>query len=96
MGKKAVAELVEDDIVIEKLKEIGVDYAQGFGIADELGNGLQLHDFRNLGDSRDHRPRDTVVLYVVNETAVDLQRIDRQAFEITERGIPGPEVVNSQ
>ena len=33
MGKKTIAEFVEDDIVIEKLKEIGVDYAQGFGIA---------------------------------------------------------------
>jgi EAL domain-containing protein (putative c-di-GMP-specific phosphodiesterase class I) len=44
MGKKTIAEFVEDDIVIEKLKEIGVDYAQGFGIAkpqpiDNLLNG---------------------------------------------------------
>lgn len=33
MGKKTIAEFVEDDIVIQKLREIGVDYAQGFGIA---------------------------------------------------------------
>lgn len=46
MGKKTIAEFVEDDIVIEKLKEIGVDYAQGFGIAkpqpiDNLLNGSE-------------------------------------------------------
>ena len=33
MGKKTIAEFVEDDIVIQKLREIGVDYAQGFAIA---------------------------------------------------------------
>ena len=30
---KTIAELVETDDIITKLQEIGVDYAQGFGIA---------------------------------------------------------------
>ena len=33
MGKKTVAEFVEDEDVELKLKEIGVDYSQGYGIA---------------------------------------------------------------
>ena len=33
MGKKTVAEFVENDRILQKLQEIGVDYAQGFGIA---------------------------------------------------------------
>lgn len=33
MGIKTIAEFVEDEIVFAKLKEIGVDYAQGYGIA---------------------------------------------------------------
>jgi len=33
MGKKVIAESVESDAVVEKLREIGVDYAQGFAIA---------------------------------------------------------------
>jgi len=33
MGIKTIAEFVENDGIAEKLKEIGVDYAQGFGIA---------------------------------------------------------------
>lgn len=33
MGKKTIAEFVENDNIIMKLKEIGVDYAQGYGIA---------------------------------------------------------------
>ena len=34
MGKKVIAESVENDAVLEKLREIGVDYAQGFGIGE--------------------------------------------------------------
>ncbi len=33
MGKKIIAEFVEDDEILSKLKELGVDYAQGYGIA---------------------------------------------------------------
>jgi EAL domain-containing protein (putative c-di-GMP-specific phosphodiesterase class I) len=43
MGKKVIAESVENDAVLEKLREIGVDYAQGFGVGeprpiDEIAN----------------------------------------------------------
>ncbi len=33
MGKKTIAEFVENDGILGKLKEIGVDYAQGYGIS---------------------------------------------------------------
>lgn len=33
MGKQIIAEFVESDEILDKLREIGVDYAQGFGIA---------------------------------------------------------------
>jgi len=33
MGKKTIAEFVENDAILDRLKELGVDYAQGFGIA---------------------------------------------------------------
>ena len=32
MGKKTVAEFVENEEIFEKLREIGVDYAQGYGV----------------------------------------------------------------
>ena len=32
MGKKTIAEFVENDEILAKLREIGVDYAQGYGI----------------------------------------------------------------
>ena len=32
MGKRTVAEFVENEAILEKLQEIGVDYAQGYGI----------------------------------------------------------------
>lgn len=42
MGKKTIAEFVEDSEILEVLRQIGVDYAQGYGIGrprmlDELG-----------------------------------------------------------
>ena len=33
MGKQTIAEFVENDEILEKLREIGVDYAQGYGIS---------------------------------------------------------------
>ena len=33
MGIETIAEFVENDSILFKLKEIGVDYAQGYGIA---------------------------------------------------------------
>ena len=32
MGKQTIAEFVENDAILEKLRDIGVDYAQGYGI----------------------------------------------------------------
>jgi diguanylate cyclase (GGDEF)-like protein len=32
MGKRTIAEFVENDAILQKLREIGVDYAQGYGI----------------------------------------------------------------
>lgn len=32
MGIKTIAEYVENDAILEKLRELGVDYAQGFGV----------------------------------------------------------------
>jgi len=33
MGKKTIAEFVENDNILQELKKLGVDYAQGYGIA---------------------------------------------------------------
>ncbi len=36
MGKKTIAEFVENEQVLESLREIGVDYAQGYQIEKPL------------------------------------------------------------
>ncbi|AXK40113.1 EAL domain-containing protein [Crenobacter cavernae] len=36
MGKRTIAEFVENQATLEKLKKIGVDYAQGYGVAKPL------------------------------------------------------------
>ena len=32
MGKQTIAEFVENEAILSKLRELGVDYAQGYGI----------------------------------------------------------------
>ncbi|MEM7363174.1 MAG: EAL domain-containing protein, partial [Pseudomonadota bacterium] len=36
MGKKTIAEYVEDEEILEILREIGVDFAQGYGIGKKI------------------------------------------------------------
>ncbi len=48
-GKKTIAEYVEDEQIIEKLKEIGVDYAQGY----HLGKPVPIDMMALLSDSMD-------------------------------------------
>lgn len=49
MGMKTIAEYVEDDSIISALKEIGVDYVQGFGVQRpaELGEFKPLSEVIN-------------------------------------------------
>ena len=44
MGKKTIAEYVEDDEVLAILREIGVDFAQGFGIGKKIPIDQVLDD----------------------------------------------------
>jgi diguanylate cyclase (GGDEF)-like protein len=51
MGKETVAEFVEKEAILWKLREIGVDYAQGYAIAKprpliEMDNGFLLNQLR--------------------------------------------------
>jgi len=36
LGKKTIAEYVADDEILRLVREIGVDYAQGFGISPPI------------------------------------------------------------
>ncbi len=44
MGKKTIAEFVENDAVLALLRNIGVDYVQGYGIEKPV----LLSDFKSL------------------------------------------------
>ncbi|WP_082196115.1 EAL domain-containing protein [Catenovulum agarivorans] len=53
MGMKTIAEYVEDDSILEALREIGVDYAQGFGIQKpaDLSSFIPIADVLNESES---------------------------------------------
>jgi EAL domain-containing protein (putative c-di-GMP-specific phosphodiesterase class I) len=54
MGKKTVAEFVEDEATLKKLRELGVDYAQGY----HIGRPAALSTYRvaRLTVSRTRQP----------------------------------------
>lgn len=65
MGIKTIAEFVENQAILDKLRAIGVDYAQGYGIAKpsplvEMAPFQAADDKRNkISDKATPRPRST-------------------------------------
>ena len=53
MGKKVVAEFVENDDILNKLREIRVDFVQGFGIGKPQPLDELLAGVNNVTDIRD-------------------------------------------
>ena len=54
MGKQTIAEFVENEDILEKLREIGVDYAQGYGIGrprpiEEITRGIKVEGMSPVG-----------------------------------------------
>ncbi|MFT5172475.1 MAG: EAL domain-containing protein (putative c-di-GMP-specific phosphodiesterase class I) [Gammaproteobacteria bacterium] len=45
-GKKTIAEFVENDAIVEVLRDLGVDYAQGYGIG--MPRPLEMLDASNV------------------------------------------------
>ena len=54
MGMKTIAEFVENEDILEKLTEIGVDYAQGYAVGKpvELESLIQSVDLETEKDQR--------------------------------------------
>jgi EAL domain-containing protein (putative c-di-GMP-specific phosphodiesterase class I) len=48
MGMKTIAEFVENDAIMEQLNEIGVDYAQGYGIGKPEPFNDVINQFENV------------------------------------------------
>ena len=48
MHIETITEFVENNAILDALRRIGVDYAQGYGIEKPCLSDLLLTDFRNL------------------------------------------------
>jgi EAL domain-containing protein (putative c-di-GMP-specific phosphodiesterase class I) len=58
MGKRIVAEFVETEALADALRDIGVDYAQGFGIAPPKAFTADFESVtKTTGRPRDHYER---------------------------------------
>jgi len=50
VGAKTIAEFVENDAILELLREMGVDYAQGFGLQKPTQLNSLLNQLPTLGE----------------------------------------------
>ena len=60
---------------------------------DAFGRGLDVERMGELGDRADDRARAVAGQQVLDEAAVDLQLVEREALQIAERRIAGAEIV---
>ena len=63
-------------------------------LLDALGEGLDRERLAELHEGVDQRLALLVALSTRDERAVDLQRVDREALQVGERGVAGAEVVD--
>src|SRR3954463_6138578 len=63
------------------------------GLLHALRGGLDIERVGELGDRPDDRARPLAGEEIMDEAAVDLQFVEREALQITERGIAGAEIV---
>ncbi len=47
MGKRTIAEFVASDAILEKLREIGVDYVQGYAV----GVPIPIEDYSSIAEA---------------------------------------------
>src|SRR5262249_29548681 len=81
------------------IKALGVidsilrEEAQGTGGFHVLRHGFQACGLRDLADHPHQSMIDAAARQLSNERAIDLQIVDRQAFQVAERAIPCAEIV---
>src|SRR6476659_1218486 len=72
---------------------MGAQLHQLCRLFDSFGGSLDTERIRKLGNRMDDRGRTVAGQQVLDEAAVDLQLVERETLQITERGIARPEIV---
>src|SRR6266403_3957401 len=76
-----------------RIAAFGPQELQLGGCLNALGDDLQIQVMTERDDGADDRGVVRVGADVVDERAVDLQRVQREAFQIVQRAVPGAEVI---
>ena len=78
---------------LDRRAAVGAKLHQLRGFLDALGGGLDVERMGELGDRADDRARAVAGQQVLDEAAVDLELVEREALQIAERRIAGAEIV---
>src|SRR5439155_22528880 len=84
---------------VEALRVVGTELVQARDLPlglDALGDDLEAQRARHAQHGTDDRGVPVVAAEPADERAVDLDDVEREALEVSERGVAGPEVVERQ
>src|SRR5947208_7056667 len=72
---------------------MGAQFHQLRRLLDTLGSGLDVERSRKLGDRPDDRARAFAGDQILDEAAIDLELVEREALQVAERRITRAEIV---
>src|SRR5215217_2411047 len=72
---------------------MGAQLHQLRGFLDPLGGRFDAQRMSKLGDCADDRARALTSQQILDEAPIDLQLVEREALQITERRIAGAEII---
>src|SRR6516162_9969272 len=87
---------LRDAVALRVVDAEAGEHLDDLGVLGEFRDGLLAGEVPDLVDRADHLAVDRVAQDLAYEAAVDLQVIDREVLEVTERGEPGAEVIEPE
>src|SRR4029077_15367905 len=87
---------LRDAVALRVVDAEASEHLDDLGVLGEFRDGLLAGEVPDLVDRADHLAVDRVAQDLAHEAAVDLEVIDREVLEVTERGEPGAEVIERE
>src|SRR5579862_4191888 len=87
---------LRDAVALRVVDAEAGEHLDDLGVLGPLGDGPLAGEMPDLVDRANHLAVDRVAQYLSHEAAVDLEKVDREMLEVTERGQPPAEVIERE
>src|SRR5258708_26015169 len=96
VGRLQHALRLRDAVALSVVDAQALQHVDDFLILGEFGDRLFAGEVTDFVDRAHHFPIDGIVQNLFDETAVDLQVIDREVLQVSERRQPGAEIIERE